>query len=146
MGDLSFSAQIRWESQIGQRVGEAETGGQTVVWSAPASMGGSGVGTSPEEFLLCAVGSCYSATLYGVLRRQHLPVNSLSVRVEGKVTGYPDASRFAAILVHPMIREADRARAEAYESACHEARDRCFIGRTVRDTLEYVVGEISYVD
>lgn len=146
MSDLSFSAEIRWESQKGQRMGEADTGGQTVVWSAPASMGGRGVGTSPEELLLCAVGSCYSGTLFGVLRRLHLPVDSLRVQVEGKVTGYPDASRFAEIVVHPVIREADRTRAAAYETACHDARDLCFIGRTVRDALDYKVGEIAFVD
>ena len=58
--------------------GEIQTEGLALELSGPESMGGRGLGTNPEELLVCAVPSCFTATLFGVLRRPQLPVDSLS--------------------------------------------------------------------
>lgn len=142
MRDLTFCAQITWPGTRGERRGQAETGGQNLVWSVPASMGGLGEGTSPEELLLCAVGTCYSATLSGVLRQLRLPVGNVHTRVEGTVSGYPEQARLARIVVHPVLAQADGARTSEYREATIAARDRCFIGHTLRDQVEYLVGPV----
>lgn len=143
MSNLPFSVALEWNGNGRDGDGICSIGGGQVSYAAPAGMGGSGNGTNPEELLVAAVASCYSITLSVLLRAAKLPVARLAVRGEGVVTGFPQETRFAGITVHPSIGGADPARREAYVKAAQDARDRCFIGRSVRDSLVYKVGEIS---
>ena len=112
-------------------------------FSAPVSMGGKGAGASPEDLLLAAVTACYSGTFMRVLRHAGLSVESVSVTTEGVVKEFPTNAKFAAITVNPTIKGADPIRQKEYEKTARLARDRCFIGRTVRDYLDYRVGKVS---
>ncbi len=58
MRDLKFDVRADWAA----REGLIKTGGQEIDYSGPASMGGMGKGTSPEELLMSGVAACYSAT------------------------------------------------------------------------------------
>ncbi len=59
------------------------------------------------------------------------------------MSDYPRAARFSAIAVHPTIVGGDCARRAEYLAAAAAARDQCFIGRTVRDDLDYRVGAVD---
>ena len=62
MAELSFQSGLKWSGgRLGS--GRVAVGGEAFAFSVPASMGGLGTGTNPEELLLTAVGSCYTATL-----------------------------------------------------------------------------------
>jgi organic hydroperoxide reductase OsmC/OhrA len=61
---LTFESQATWRGPQRAGAGVLTTGQQRVVFSAPESMGGRGVGSSPEELLVSAVASCYSGTLF----------------------------------------------------------------------------------
>ena len=76
MSDLSFDVELMWSETAGKGAGEIKTDDLVLELSGPESMGGRGVGTNPEELLVCAVSSCFTATLFGVLRRAQLPVDS----------------------------------------------------------------------
>lgn len=141
--ELTFEISAQWTGIGRQGEGVMELGAGSVPYSAPANMGGKGVGTSPEELLLAAVTSCYSGTLMWVLQQAKLPGIAVAIKTEGQVTEYPQHARFSRITVHPTIKGGDVARQAEYEEACHVARDRCFIGRTVRDYLEYSVGTVT---
>ena len=91
MGDLSFDVELTWSGAGRQGAGQVQTDDLALELSAPESMGGRGVGTNPEELLVCAVSSCYAATLSAVLHRAQLPVESLAIR-SGTVTGFPAAT------------------------------------------------------
>ena len=99
-------------------------------------------GTNPEELLVCAVSSCFTATLFGVLRRAQLPVDSLSVAAGGTVTGFPGHARFARIVVSPTILGGDVERQAEYEEAADIAHYRCLIGRTLGPDVLYEVGSV----
>jgi peroxiredoxin-like protein len=142
MGDLSFDVNLRWTEVHGKGVGEIQTDDLALELSGPESMGGRGVGTNPEELLVCAVSSCYIATLYGVLRRRRLPVESLAVSASGTVTGFPGRARFAGIIVNPTILGADLTRRQEYEAAATTAHDRCFIGHALAPDVAYEVGSV----
>ncbi|MCL8208763.1 MAG: OsmC family protein [Actinomycetia bacterium] len=143
MADLTFTIAAAWAGTGPEGEGAIRAGDQQIRYSAPASMGGKGVGTNPEELLLSAVTACYSATLYRVLTSRRLPVARLALRADGLVENYPDAARFSRIVVHPTVEGGDPARTVEYEAAAHRARDLCFIGRTVRDSLDYAVGTVD---
>ena len=143
MSDLSFDVNLRWTEIGGKGVGEIQTDDLSLELSGPKSMGGRGVGTNPEELLVSAVSSCYIATLFGVLRRRRLPVDSLDISANGTVTGFPGHARFARILVSPTILGADVARQPEYEAAATIAHDRCFIGRALAPEVAYEVGPVK---
>lgn len=142
MSDLSFDVELMWSETGGKGAGEIQTDDLVLELSGPRSMGGRGVGTNPEELLVCAVSSCYTATLFGVLRRAQLPVDSLAVGASGTVTGFPGHARFARIVVSPTILGGDVERDPEYEAAAAIAHDRCFIGHTLAPEVIYEVGSV----
>jgi peroxiredoxin-like protein len=139
---LTFSVNVEWTGSGRSGEGAVQAGAQRIDYSAPASMGGKGSGTSPEELLLAAVTSCYSATLYRVLERSGLPVSRVFVATSGYVEDYPQAARFARIVVHPTIAGADASRLQEYRQEALRARELCFIGKTVQGNVAYEVGEV----
>jgi peroxiredoxin-like protein len=143
MGDLSFDVELSWAGRGREGAGTIKTDDQLLELSGPEAMGGRGVGTNPEELLVCAVASCYTATLFGVLARARLPVLSLAVSASGTVTGFPGAARFARIVVSPTILGGAAARRGEYEAAAAAAHDRCFIGHALASDVAYEVGSVN---
>ncbi len=143
MQDLGFDVELEWSGSGREGAGRIVTDDLEVELSTPASMGGRGVGTNPEELLVSAVASCYGATLFGVLRRSGLPATSVTVAARGVVTGYPGRARFERLVVSPTIVDGDGERVHEYEQAAHQAHDRCFIGRTLAADVDYQVGWVA---
>jgi peroxiredoxin-like protein len=143
MRELRFDVDLSW---VGSgRSGAGRISGEDVEleYSVPASMGGRGAGTNPEELLVCAVGSCYSATLLGVLRRAGLPADEVRVAAQGTVTGYPEQARFARLRVSPTVAGGDPARADEYRHAAETAHARCFVGHTLAGDVDYQLGSVA---
>ena len=136
MNDLTFGVEVRWS-------GEIRTQDRILELSAPETMGGRGVGTNPEELLVSAVSSCFGATLFGVLRRAQLPVDSLAIDATGVVTGFPGKSRFERLTVSPTILGGDRSRHAEYETAALRAHDLCLIGNALNPDVTYAVGPVG---
>ncbi len=146
MSDLTFNSKVTWRGRAWAGAGVLSTGGQKMMFSAPSSMGGRGIGTSPEELLLSAVASCYSGTLFHLLARDGLPAEEVDVQATGTVSDYPGAqARFSRVVVHPTIHAGEPFREEEYRECARTARDHCFIGRALRSDISYDVGEISVV-
>lgn len=143
MQELPFMVELEWSGSGREGAGRIVTDDLELELSTPAAMGGRGVGTNPEELLVSAVASCFTATLFGVLRRAKLPATSVTVYARGVVSGYPGRARFEAIIVSPTIVDGDGERVHEYEQAAHEAHDRCFIGRTLADDVDYQVGWVA---
>jgi peroxiredoxin-like protein len=146
MSDLDFDVELMWSGVGAQGAGEIKSAGFALELSGPESMGGRGVGTNPEELLVSAVSSCYTATLFGVLRRARLPVDSLAVEARGTVTGFPGNARFERIVVSPTILGGDIERRPEYDTAAAIAHDRCFIGRTLAPEVVYEVGFVQVLE
>jgi peroxiredoxin-like protein len=142
MKDLRFDIDLRWSGSGRDGVGEIRADNVSIDLSAPESMGGRGVGTNPEELLVSAVSSCYTATLFGVLRRARLPVASLAVDASGGVTGFPGKARFDRLAVSPTILGGDPSRQDEYEAAAVLAHDRCLIGNTLAPDVTYEVSSV----
>lgn len=141
--DLVFRVAANWSGVGKEGQGTMQIGSEKYVFSAPASMGGKGVGSSLEDYLMAAVTACYSGTLMRLLRQKELPAKSLAIHTEGVVKDFPKNARFARITVNPTIVGGPPLREADYQKAAEEARDRCFIGQTVRDYLAYEVGMVT---
>jgi len=146
MEDLSFTIDAVVHGTGKEREGTITVGGQMIRYSVPDSMGGKGVGASPETLLISAVTACYSLTLLYYLQRKRLPVTNLAVRTEGIVSGHPQKHRYAKIIVNPTVHGGERERVEEYRAAAAEARNECFIGQTVAaGQVVYEVGVVEIV-
>ena len=100
---------------------------------------------SPEDLFVAAAASSYSVTFAEMLRAVGLPQSSLAIHAEGLVTSDAGAERSTTVTVRPTIQGADIARRQAYEKAAIAARNNCFIGRSIRGNIAYVVGGLSLV-
>ncbi len=146
MADLSFTIDALVHGSGKDREGAITANGETIRYSVPATMGGKGVGMSPETLLLGAVTACYSLTLLYYLQRKRLAVTELAIKTEGIVTGHPQNDRYARIIVNPTVHGGERARLEEYRAAAVEARDNCFIGQTVAaGQVAYEVGTVEII-
>ena len=145
MADLSFEISATTSGVGREREGIITVDGQNVRYSAPASMGGKGVGASPETLLISAVTACYSLTLLAYLSKRKLPQRGISVRTEGIVTGFPQHDTYAKITVNPVIHGGNPGQEKEYRDAAMEARDHCFIGQTVAaGGVAYEVGTVTF--
>jgi len=145
MADLSFSTDLKWSGTGRDGEGTVMLAQVPQTYCAPASMGGKGAGTSPEELLIAAVSTCYSGTLFGILKKTNLPVEEVIIQAEGTVTGHPLQSKFARLRVNPTVRGGDSGQLAAYQSAAEMARDKCFIGKTIAGNVAYEVGDVQLI-
>jgi peroxiredoxin-like protein len=76
--------------------------GLTSRFSVPESLGGSGVGTNPEELLLSAAASCYAITLSAIVARRGLAMERLDVETQGFVDANAGL-RFERIVHRPTM-------------------------------------------
>ena len=145
MADLSFFIHATATGGGKDREGVIFVDGHSVRFSAPGSMGGKGVGASPETLLISAVTACYSLTLLALLQKRTLPCTEIAVRTEGVVTGFPQHDVYSRVIVNPVFKGGDVSRREEYKAAAVDARDKCFIGQTVaRGGVGYDVAEVSF--
>jgi osmotically inducible protein OsmC len=143
VAELPFQVELEWSGSGSEGAGRILTDDLELEYSVPASMGGRGVGSNPEELLVCAVGSCYTATLNRLLRRAGLPASAVRVAAIGTVSDYPARARFARLTVSPTIVDGDPSRQAEYEQAAEAAHARCFIGRTIAGSVDYEVGAVT---
>ena len=139
MSALQFDVDLEWRAD--QRFGEITAGETHACVSEPRVMGGAGTGMSPEDLFVAAKAS-YCVTLAEMLRAIGLPQTSLAIHAEGLVTSDAGSERFTTVTVRPTIQGADIAQRQAYEKAAIAARNNCFIGRSIRGNIAYVVGEL----
>jgi len=144
MAELTFEVVTRFTGSGREAIGSVETGGQVVPWSAPSGMGGSGEGSSPEELLAGAVGTCYTGTLGALLTRDQLPWNRLQVLLQETVADYPGPkARISRLLVTPEVVGGDFNRLAEYQRTAELARDHCFIGHHLRSDIAYEVSGVG---
>lgn len=143
MANLEFPLQTVWPAKGKENEGEVKIAEQTFTFSSPKNMDGKGVGQSPEDFLVAAVATCYTGTLYKMLDSAMLPVDRVEVDAKGIVTGFPDNKKFSGLEVSPTIIGGDTSRLDAYQAAAEEAHDHCFIGKTIVGNVDYRIGNIT---
>lgn len=143
MSDLHFKLEAEWSGSGKNGEGTLIINSQKLLYSAPENMGGKGVGISPEELLMSAVTSCYSGTLFGVLKKRGLAVVDVRIETEGIVTGYPLNTKFSSIIVNPVVYGGDTTKTKDYEKAALIAREKCFIGKSIVGNILYEVGRVA---
>jgi len=135
-----FELRGNWSGDLGR--GSIGLGGaQAVAISVPATFGGTGPGTNPEELLLASALSCYMMTLARVLDGRGLRGVAVEATIVGEVTRTKGGLHFDRIRLRPRVAtegmgEDDRQRVA---TALRDAEEACFIAQTLRPVIPYVL-------
>lgn len=78
-----YKTTVVWDN--GYHTTSNVTDGQIVIGDEPVHYGGEGMGTTPQDLLLTAVGHCLVATYIGGLSAARINVESLRLHVSGHV-------------------------------------------------------------
>ena len=78
-----YQATVVWDN--GYNTTTSVNGDQTIIGDEPVRYGGGGMGITPQDFLLTAVGYCLAATYIGGLSVARINVESLRLHVSGRV-------------------------------------------------------------
>jgi peroxiredoxin-like protein len=104
---------------------EAENIPRTINFAAPPEFGGEPGLWTPEQLLLAAVATCFTATFRAVAERSKVEFYGLEVPVEGVLEREEGGYRFTQVYLRPALtlgREEDREKAlrllEKAEKAC----------------------------
>lgn len=73
-----FKVAFQWQ---GGRDQSGQLNGDIIkeTFSIPSSLGGTGIGTNPDELLVSAAGSCFIISLAATLERAHFKIKSLKL-------------------------------------------------------------------
>lgn len=124
----------------GKRHGTLELAAGPVPVDVPAQLGGPGEGSNPEELLVASAAACYGLTLASLLERAGLVPQGFGVEAEG-VVSRERGLLFKQMVMRPKLTlgSTDAGRIEEAERLCAEAAEKCFIARTLRPTVPYVL-------
>jgi peroxiredoxin-like protein len=140
MGEHRFTVCLDYEGGV-KGDGGLTGAGLTSRFSVPESLGGSGVGTNPEELLLSAAASCYAITLSAIVARRGLGMARLDVETLGFVDAN-DGLRFARIVHRPAMTAQPGATPEQRASLLEVARiaeRACMVSSALRGNVEVEV-------
>lgn len=110
--------------------------------SIPASLGGVGVGTNPDEMLVAAASSCYIISLAATLERAHF--TSVSINLQSVGTASFENGKFKMerithqpkINVSPSEKEALKKR---LQKLLKIADNNCMISNAIRGNVEILI-------
>ncbi|MGC5324766.1 OsmC family protein [Brevibacillus sp. SYSU BS000544] len=121
--------------------GELKGNGMQATISVPAELGGPGQGTNPEEMLIGSAMTCYLITLAAILDKRQIPVESITLHSEGKLTVEEGNLGFRAIIHRPTIRlnQQDEKILQNATHAAHRAEQLCMISKALRGNVEVTV-------
>jgi peroxiredoxin-like protein len=113
-------------------------GGANLDVSVPKELDGPGIGTNPEELLISSANNCYMITLAAMLSNRKIEVEKLEVSSEGVVEKAGGKLQFKQIIHKPVIsiKESTGVTVEKLEEIAIRADKACFIGNTLRNSME----------
>lgn len=113
-------------------------GGSNLEVSVPKELNGPGIGTNPEELLVSSANNCYMITLAAMFSNRKIEVEKLEVSSEGVVEKVGGKLQFKQIIHKPVIsiKAGSAVTVEKLEEIAFRADKACFIGNTLRSSIE----------
>ncbi|HET7629033.1 MAG TPA: OsmC family protein [Bacillales bacterium] len=135
-----FECEATWKG--GRRgIGEMRAGNLTSSMSVPASMGGAGQGTNPDELLLSAAASCFLMTFGIGLEAAGIEVQRVSIHSKGTVSEQ-GGLHFETVLHHLDVKlpdSADKTDIEKVQEIVKRSESRCMVSKALKGNVEILV-------
>ncbi|ENO0944217.1 SACOL1771 family peroxiredoxin [Staphylococcus pseudintermedius] len=139
MIEYQFPVQVTWQggrNEVGQMQGDVI---QHRV-SIPASLGGIGTGTNPDELLVGAAASCMTISLAATLERAHLTATKIEMNSYGEVQFDGQRFKMNRIVHEPKIYVQDDTQQAQLEKRLSKllaiADKNCMISNSIRGNVE----------
>ncbi|HEX7066191.1 MAG TPA: OsmC family protein [Bacillales bacterium] len=140
MAEHLFHYEGSWDGGR-QGKGQIAAGNLSSVITTPASMGGSGEGTNPDELLLSAAGSCYLMTLAFGLEREGISTKALRITSSGTASD-EDGLHFKEIVHYPQIvleKDANEQLIAKVHELVKRSESRCMVSKALQGNVDVIV-------
>jgi peroxiredoxin-like protein len=134
MAEHIYEYQGNWQGGLTDGTGTFQAGALQSAFSVPSDMRGRGEGTSPEELILAAAGSCYLITLSGIMQFQRIPAKDFKIKSKGVFTMTSNGPVMSRLEHYPEVYVAS----ELYETVSEQvlscikmAKQNCLISKAI---------------
>ena len=146
MDDNKYQVSAWWTSGKGGITRSAQV--PTVIhFNAPVSFGGEAGRWTPEELMLAAVASCFTATFQAIATYSTLPYTDLEVLVDGEIEKTASGFQFKEIGIKPRLTISEESLRPLADRVLRKSEALCLVGRAIMTpktfTPEVVVGAAS---
>jgi peroxiredoxin-like protein len=100
-------------------------------FAAPPQFGGLEGRWSPEDFLLCAVASCFTTTFQAIAGYSKFEYTDLEVEAAGTVDKTETGYRFSEIVLHPKLTIPTEEARERALALLNKAKGLCLVSRAL---------------
>lgn len=140
-----FKAQARYTGGY-ESSGTLETKNLNTAISIPSSMGGTEIGTNPDEMLLGAATTCFIISLSVLMQRNQLSLVDLRVDSAAHIDVTNGIFTYQSISydVHIVTTE-DDSKHPLIERLVHKAEENCMITRALKGNVKVAVNVINIV-
>ncbi|UWF57762.1 SACOL1771 family peroxiredoxin [Staphylococcus hyicus] len=118
-------------------------------FSIPNSLGGTGIGTNPDELLVSAAGSCFTISLAATLERAHIKVKKLNVSTIGTASLSHQIFTMEEITHHVNIYvqdfESKQKLHQRLERLLHIADRNCMVSNSLRGNVPIKINPLIYI-
>lgn len=124
--EFSFPVEVTWDG--GRRTTATVDGKPPLPIATPPEFKGTNPDMwSPEDAFVAAAGSCLAVTIAGLVEREHVPMDALTVRAEGVAGRRPDG-RFGFIRINESVTaETAAEHADALRALIDRAEESCLV-------------------
>jgi peroxiredoxin-like protein len=137
MGDKHRFRALAWWSAGRSGLTKCDSAPNAIHFTAPPEFGGFDGRWTPEELLLSAVASCFTATFQTIAIHSKFDYADLEVEAEGLVHRAESGYAFSEVIVRPTLTISKEEERERALMLLQKARQLCLVSRALSTEQKY---------
>jgi len=122
---------VAWWTSGRTGIAKADSAPNAIHFTAPPEFGGLEGRWTPEDLLLCAVASCFTATFHTIARYAKFEYTDLGVEAEAVVSRADSGYHFSGIVIRPNLTIAHVQERERALELLQKAKALCLVSRAL---------------
>ena len=122
---------VAWWTSGRTGIAKADSAPNAIHFTAPPEFGGLEGRWTPEDLLLCAVASCFTATFHTIARYAKFEYTDLGVEAEAVVSRADSGYHFSEIVIRPSLTIAHVQERERALELLQKAKALCLVSRAL---------------
>ncbi|HUS19620.1 MAG TPA: OsmC family protein [Terriglobales bacterium] len=135
--DNKYQVSAWWTSGKGG-ITRSEQVPTVIHFTAPVSFGGDPGRWTPEELMLAALASCFTATFQAIATHSKLPFTDLEVIVDGDIQKTASGFQFTHIGIKPRLTIAEEPLRLLAEKVLHKSEALCLVSRAINTPKTFI--------
>ena len=122
---------VAWWTSGRTGIAKADSAPNAIHFTAPPEFGGLEGRWTPEDLLLCAVASCFTATFHTIARYAKFEYTDLGVEAEAVVSRADSGYHFSEIVIRPSLTIAHVQERQRALELLQKAKALCLVSRAL---------------